>query len=447
MITILTSCAKEVPTPDYDAQGEPVLLTQNLENTIDGDIPPLTTNSKNQSAFYEQSQYDEYGIEPVRVALLLPMTGQYADLGTKLYDAAQLALFDIGKPNIELLPIDTKGTVIGATRAAKEAISKNVHLILGPIFSESTRAVAPLGYKHDVNIVSFSNDTSLAGEGVFMLGFSPEQQMKRVINYALTNEVTLFADIVPNNSYGAMISRLLREQVDNESQFVVKSEFYLPQRSNIVRNIQRAVNSLIRSNLEKYQRLKNGKDEEAVNNTEPTNNNTNIDTANELPLFNDLKALIVPEGGKRLEIIAKTLERYHLKDRNIRILGSGQWDGSNISTIPVLQGSWYASAEPQRRIRFEEHFESVYGYKPIRLSSLAYDGVALAATLANMPGGADFSYRAITTKRGFIGIDGIFRLLENGITERGLAVIEITENGRSVIDPAPKSFHDINFSW
>ena len=167
----------------------------------------------------------------------------------------------------------------------------------------------------------------------------------------------------------------------------------------------------------------------------------------EMVPFVDQKALIIPEGGARLKTIAKTLERFHLDDRNIRVLGSGQWDGNDLSLLEVLHGSWYASAEPERRQRFETHFESVYGYKPIRLASLAYDGVALAATLATMPGGADFSYRAITTKRGFVGIDGIFRLQENGITERGLAIIEVTEAGTQIIDPAPKSFHDFRMSW
>jgi hypothetical protein len=79
--------------------------------------------------------------------------------------------------------------------------------------------------------------------------------------------------------------------------------------------------------------------------------------------------------------------------------------------------------------------------KPPRIASLAYDGVALAATLSRNPRGNRYTRQTISDPNGFSGIDGIFRFLPNGFTERGLAVMEIAPNGQLVVaSPAAATF-------
>ena len=49
-----------------------------------------------------------------RIALVLPLTGQYGGVGSDLLDAATLAVFDIGGERMELVVADTQGTPEGA---------------------------------------------------------------------------------------------------------------------------------------------------------------------------------------------------------------------------------------------------------------------------------------------------------------------------------------------
>ena len=63
--------------------------------------------------------------------------------------------------------------------------------------------------------------------------------------------------------------------------------------------------------------------------------------------------------------------------------------------------------------------------------------------LARGDRGPDFSASALTQPRGFAGSSGIFRLLPSGETQRGLAVIEIAQNGTRVVAPASESFDDV----
>lgn len=54
--------------------------------------------------------------------------------------------------------------------------------------------------------------------------------------------------------------------------------------------------------------------------------------------------------------------------------------------------------------------------------------------------GRDFSAASLTNPSGFAGLNGIFRLLPDGIVERGLAVLEVHRTGVTVVDPAPQTF-------
>ena len=67
-------------------------------------------------------------------------------------------------------------------------------------------------------------------------------------------------------------------------------------------------------------------------------------------------------------------------------------------------------------------------------------GVALAGHLARLKPGGDFSAEAITNPNGWTGVDGIFRFLPDGRTERALAVLEIQAGRNTVVSPAPTTF-------
>jgi branched-chain amino acid transport system substrate-binding protein len=417
-VIALTSCGGNA---NLNEAGKPLVLTENTRPVTQTEVfsapepqaySPALTNSLRRK-------------NPVKVAILLPLSGAYAKTGKALQDAAQLALFDINIPDLELLPFDTKGTSLGATRAAKEAIGQGAKLILGPLFSNEAKAVAPIGYENDINVVSFSNDESLVGQGVFLLGFAPKQQITRVTRYALDNGYYFFGGLAPNNSYGAMVIRALRDEMQKGEGYVTSAEFYSSAAT------QSSLNAVMRS-------LKNASPKTASSNPAKE---ANLDTEY-FPTDAKSKALLIPEGGERLEKIATYLGNYNLAGSSIKLLGSGQWDESDITSNPTLTGAWFASAPPNQRKRYEDHFNDVYGYIPPRISSLAYDAVALSAALATVPGRPDFSHVALTTKRGFVGVDGIFRLNINGITERGLAVLEVTPDGLKVVDPAPTSFFD-----
>jgi hypothetical protein len=66
--------------------------------------------------------------------------------------------------------------------------------------------------------------------------------------------------------------------------------------------------------------------------------------------------------------------------------------------------------------------------------------VSLAVSLSPNPPGQRYTATTLTRGSGFAGLDGLFRLLPDGTSERGLAILEVREYGPEVMEPAPNSF-------
>ena len=148
--------------------------------------------------------------------------------------------------------------------------------------------------------------------------------------------------------------------------------------------------------------------------------------------------MLVAEGGEDLALIAGQLAGAGFNRKQIRLIGTGLWDTADIGHIDFLDGGWYAAPDPRARQNFLKSYLKAYGQPPPRLVTLAYDATALAALLAKQ--GSRFDRAALTNPNGFAGVDGIFRLTEDGLVERGLAMLEVTPQGGRVIDSAPVTF-------
>ncbi|BCW86918.1 Penicillin-binding protein activator LpoA [Alphaproteobacteria bacterium SO-S41] len=370
------------------------------------------------------------GMGPVKIALLVPQSGRGKDLGNPLFDAAQMALFDTGRNDITLI---VKNTSNGAGNAAQQAINEGAEIILGPVFAEDVAAVRAVAAPLGIPVISFSSTSSAAGGGVYLLSFTPEEEIRAVVNYAASRGMGLFAVMSPNDTYAVRATATFQRDVAATGGQIVANAAY---------NAGGPVYSSV------------------------------------MQLDNkDFDAIFVPGGGKGLQNIAKLI-RFGppppppppapppLTDEQIKagvapppappppppppravlpeyvLLGTGLWDESGNGSAGGLTGGLFAAPEPSTRQSFSARFEGIYNYRPPRVASLGYDAMSLAATLSDNLPGQRFTQSAITDPNGFGGVDGIFRFLPNGTIQRGLAIIGVTGGGFTVIKPAPRSFQD-----
>ena len=152
----------------------------------------------------------------IRIGLLLPLSGSYARVGRDMLDAAQLALYDMGDDRLVLVPRDDEGTPEGARRAIESVLEDGVTLILGPLLSSSVEAIAPQAKSAGVNVITFSTDRTVAGEGVYVMGFLPSTQIERVVAFSRENGLKRFAALAPKSNYGKAVVDELRLAADRQ---------------------------------------------------------------------------------------------------------------------------------------------------------------------------------------------------------------------------------------
>ncbi|MAH84353.1 MAG: hypothetical protein CBB68_08490 [Rhodospirillaceae bacterium TMED8] len=374
----------------------------------------------------------------VRVGLLLPLSGSNEIIGAALLNAAQMAIFDFADRRMQLLPVDTLGTVDGARAAAQSAIADGAQILLGPLLAESVLAVTPVARAAGVPVMAFSSDRRVVSTEVYTLGFLPEDQVRRVITYAIGQGHSRFAALAPDNIFGATVFETLRSVASEAGAQVVASRFYDPKASeftDVVRSLADYDNrrAALVSQRDQLKESEDSVSKQALKRLE------NLQTIGDLPF----DALLIADGGKRLEALAALLPFFDIDPGKVQMLGTGQWDVLGLGAEPALLGGWYAAPDPLAREVFLRQYKKIYDSEPPRLATLAYDATALASVLAQVDGGPDFSLATLTTPSGFDGRDGIFRFLPSGTIERGLAIMQVGKRFSSVLRPAPKTFEPL----
>ena len=350
----------------------------------------------------------------VKVAILLPLSGDSVAVGNSMLDAATMAVSDayLTTPSdqihsrIILIPKDTGQTAADTKVIAKQAIDQGATLIIGPLFSQSVTTVAPVAKESNIKMLTFSNNSAVAADGVYVFGFLPEQQVTRMAEYAYLHNLQRIALLAPNDAYGEKIKTKLVESYGQKGGTVAPAELYAPSPTNIDAAVSRL--SQAYNNLGEERRF---------------------------------QAIFIAEGGNQLKNIINSLRKSKIDLKKVKLIGTGQWDDPEVAAIPEMQGAWFPAAPPESHQIFEKRFVAAYGYKPIRLASLAYDAVTLVATLTMATPGTGITTEALTHPEGFVGpANSLYRLNKDGTSQRQLGIMEVNGGGFKVIDPALKHF-------
>jgi ABC-type branched-subunit amino acid transport system substrate-binding protein len=326
-----------------------------------------------------------------RVALIIPLTGEDGGVGTSIANAANLALLDTGDRTIRLLTYDSSG---GANAAAERAIAEGAELILGPLLAEDVRAVAPVAKRANVPVVAFSNDAAVAGDGIYILGFTPGQAIDRVVRYSRGKGAARFGVLVPTGLYGQRAAQAMLGSVRSSGGQMAGLETF--NRSP----------AAVRA------------------------------AATALSAKGRMDAVLLADSGRIATVAAAGLKP------GPRLLGTELWASDRtLGQTPRLRGALYAAAPEARFAQLVTRYKARYGKTPYRLGSLGYDAVLLTVRAAkSWPVGRPFPMRSLADRDGFAGVDGIFRFGRDGVAERSLEVRQVSAAGSTIVSPAATAF-------
>jgi ABC-type branched-subunit amino acid transport system substrate-binding protein len=333
-------------------------------------------------------------LERNRVALLVPMSGANAAVGQSIANAANLALLDTGGAKVRITTYDT---ATGAAAAAQKALADGNRLFLGPLLADDVRVVAPQARGAGVPIISFSNDASVAGNGVYLLGFSPSQSIDRVVRYAESRGMTKFAGLMPTGLYGRNASNALIRSAEAAGGSVVSLQTFDRSPKSLTAAIGR------------------------------------------LRQAGDYDAVLIADGGR---IAVQAAPQIRSGGNTAKILGTELWATEpSLANSPPMHGAWFASVTENNYRQLAAKYRARFGKAPYRLASLGYDAVLLTVRIAgNWKAGDRFPVKALNSREGFSGVDGPFRFGSDGIAERALAVHQIGRGGITTVSPPPSGF-------
>ncbi len=344
---------------------------------------------------------------PVQVALLVP--GGSGDAGRQaladsLENAARMAVADLSGVQIDLRVYETGGNADRAATAARTAVDEGARIILGPVFSGEARAAGAAVADRGINVLSFSNNTEIAGGNIFVLGHTFENTASRLLAHAAAEGRGQVMVVSERTSDGAAAEAAInRAAARAGAGVIVATERYAFSQQGIVDALPSIASTARSSGAQ-----------------------TILFTAN---------------SAGALPILAQLLPENRVAPPRFQFMGLTRWDIPPATLeLRGLQGGWFALPDPTVTRRFEERYNAANGRNPHAIAGLGYDGIAAIGALLGTGRTDAFSVEALTQASGFVGVGGVFRLRSDGSNERGLAVATIQDNEVVILDPAPRAF-------
>ena len=347
--------------------------------------------------------------EPVPVALLVPKSNEGTNvIAVSLENAARLAINDLTNVKIDLRVYDTGGSSQQAAAQAQKAVADGAKIIVGPLFADAANAAGVAVAGQNVNILSFSNNTSIAGGNVFVLGPTFDNTANRLMSFAARQGKTKVLIAHPENVEGQFGRNAIQQAAARNGMQVVSVNPFEFSQPGVV-----AAAPKIKASI----------DSTGADTVVLTSN-----SAGALPML----AQLLPEAGVNVT--------------STQMVGLARWDvPAQTAELPGLQNGWFAMPDQQIIKNFEARYAQAYGKAPHQLAGLAYDGIAAIGALVEAGNRKALTAGALTQGAGFQGVGGAFRLRPDGSNERALSVAMVRDKQVVIIDPAPTKFSGAGF--
>ena len=332
-----------------------------------------------------------------RIALLVPLSGENADVGNSIANGATMALLDTNASNLRITTYDTSR---GARDAARKAVADGNKLILGPLLANNVPLVLAEARPANIPLISYSNDATVAGPDVYVMGHIPNQSIERTVEYAQKRGSRQFAAIIPEGDYGTAAQAALEKAIRAAGGRLVATESYRRGNTSIVSAAQRIAQR------------------------------SGIDT------------VLIADGARLAALAAGELKS--AGTTNYQLLGTELLSGeASVPRTSALRGAWFSAVSDDRFKRYSDSYSQRFGSQPHRISTLGFDSVLLTLKVAqDWKVGRSFPQSQMYESGGFLGVDGPFRFMRSGVADRAMEVREVRDGSVVVVEKAPANFAD-----
>ena len=370
--------------------------------------------SLNNNAFSEN--LNESGLQNdkiLKVGVLLPLSGEFKDIGESFLKAIQLALYDISNKNIKIYPKDSGGNALSTYQAAKEFEKLNINIVIGPIFYES---LEKLGEISNITFISLTNKTEKIPKNIITFGINIDSQVDTLKQYVNEIKISKILLLSPKSKFVYQSESVAKKDklkfyrtylYDTNPKKITGEIEKITKYRERKKDLERRIKILEKSDL--YKDKAELKKLEQMH----TLGKVNFDS------------VFIIDFGERLKSVLTSFMYSDISTNEVKFFTVNQWFDKTLFDEDASKNLHFPSINFNNLNKFNEKFFTTFNTKPNEVSILAYDALGLIyyCWLNN-----DFNFKKdqLYNKNGFKGLHGEF-LIQNNKSKQKLKIYKVSE--------------------
>jgi len=340
--------------------------------------------------------------EKIKIGLIVPLSGEYKEIGESIVNSTRLAINKIDNSQIEILPRDTKSNPEITLRVAKKLHELGVRIIIGPVFNKNLIYLEEL---NDVIFLSLTNKITNNPKNVISAGINAMSQINTIIKFQELYEIKRSIFLIPNSDFKNEI-----EEAISKTKIKLKDTF-----------IYDTDPTLLTAQIEKLtrysQRKQRLKDEiKKLENSNEVNKEKKIADLEKKDTFGGINfdSVIIADFDESLKSVATSLLYTDVSSKRIHYICLNQWFDKSLLKEKSLQPIYFPSINKDNYDEFVSKYFNIYQKYPNQISFLSYDLVGLVYYLIyqnNFVVDEKIFYK----KNKFKGKIGVFEINKNKI--------------------------------
>tara|TARA_B100000029_G_scaffold150851_2_gene146057 strand:+ start:4187 stop:5338 length:1152 start_codon:yes stop_codon:yes gene_type:complete len=343
--------------------------------------------------------------EKIKIGLIVPLSGEYKEIGESILKSVRLAINKIDNSNIEIIPRDTKSNPEHTLNVSKELASQNIKIIMGPVFNQN---VIYLNQIKDVTFLSFTNKIDSNPNNVISAGVNAISQLNTLKKFQKDQGIERTIFLIPNTNFRNEIeSAIKRTKIKLKDTFVYDVDPTL---------LTAQIEKLTRYNIRKQ----NLEDEiKRIENSNEKNKDKKIENLKKRDTLGGINfdSVIIGDFDESLKSVATSLLYTDVSSKRIRYMTLNQWFDRSLLKEKSLQPIYFPSINKDNYEIFKKEYFQTYKSIPNQISFLSYDLVGLIYYLI-YKNNFEINNKIFLEKNKFKGKIGIFEISKNKITHQ-----------------------------
>tara|TARA_B100000767_G_C19712157_1_gene513279 strand:+ start:55 stop:1209 length:1155 start_codon:yes stop_codon:yes gene_type:complete len=341
----------------------------------------------------------------VKIGLLVPLTGDNANIGKQIIKATRLALKDINSDKIEIFPKDTQSDPNKTLRSAIELSQLGIKLVIGPVFYEN---LSYLEEVEEITFLSFTNKTLDLPKNVISSGINSTSQLNTIKKFIKQNEINNTIFLIPNLNYDLEIKQGIKKSKIK----TFKKYYYDIEPTKLTKQIEKITNYEVRKQnlIDEITRLENSED---------PNKEKKIKRLEKRYTIGSVKfdSVVIADFDESLKSVITSLLYADISPKNKYFITFNQWFDESLLKETSSQPIYYPSVNKKNLDKFRIKFYEKFNQNPNHLSLLSYDLVGLIYYLSLKNKITEIN-KSFNAKNSFKGKIGIFDIKDNKINHR-----------------------------